>query len=51
MNGKIIRTFSKLIVTGTNDIPLDLGYLLMGVYQLKGITQRGTTGVLRLVKF
>ena len=51
MNGRIIRTFSKSVINGTNNISLDFGHLPRGVYQLKGITQKGITGVVRLVKF
>jgi hypothetical protein len=48
--GRVVMSFSKSLLSGRNDITLQLGHLPSGVYQLAGYTDKGKTQVLRLIR-
>jgi hypothetical protein len=49
-NGRIVMSFSKQLTAGSNDIPLQVGHLAHGVYQVIGATEKGKTQLVRFVK-
>jgi subtilisin-like proprotein convertase family protein len=49
-NGRVVMLFSKQVYAGQNDIPLSLGKLAGGTYQLVGSTDKGKTPSVRLVR-
>jgi hypothetical protein len=49
-NGRVVMTLSKSLLSGRNDITLQLGHLSSGVYQVVGYTDKGKTQVLRLIR-
>jgi hypothetical protein len=49
-NGRIVMTFSRQMLTGQTDIPLQVAQLAQGVYQVIGATEKGKTQVVRFVK-
>jgi trimeric autotransporter adhesin len=50
MNGKVVMSFSKPVNAGQNDIQLKLSQLAGGTYQLMGVSAKGRTEVIRLIK-
>jgi hypothetical protein len=50
MSGKVVMTFTRQVLAGQNDIQLRLSQLGAGTYQLMGISPKGRTEVLRLIK-
>jgi subtilisin-like proprotein convertase family protein len=49
-NGRIVMAFSNKVYSGQNDLPLRLGHLAGGVYQITGKTDRGKTTIVRFVR-
>jgi len=48
--GKVVMRFNKNILVGATNIPLRLGHLPAGTYQLNGITERGAIKTLRIIR-
>jgi hypothetical protein len=49
-SGRVVMTLSRQLVTGRNDISLQLGRLAAGVYQVIGTTEKGRTQSVRFIK-
>jgi hypothetical protein len=49
-NGRVVMTLSKSLLSGGNDITLQLGHLSSGIYQVAGYMEKGKTQVLRLIR-
>ncbi|HEY0751036.1 MAG TPA: immunoglobulin domain-containing protein, partial [Chitinophagaceae bacterium] len=50
MNGRVIMRFVQQLMPGQTDLPLQLGNLANGTYQLYGFTNKGKTQLLRFIK-
>jgi subtilisin-like proprotein convertase family protein len=50
LQGRVIMKFNRGILAGQNDIPLDLGRLATGTYQIVGYTDKGITNVVKFVR-
>ena len=48
--GRIVMLFTQNVLAGKNDLPLKLGTLASGVYQLAGATDKGKITTLRMIK-
>jgi hypothetical protein len=49
-NGRIVMTFGKQLLSGQNDLPLQLSHLAAGVYHVIGSTEKGKTQMVRFIK-
>jgi hypothetical protein len=48
--GRVVMSFSKSLLSGRNDITLQLGHLSSGVYYLAGYTDKGKTQMLKVIR-
>jgi hypothetical protein len=50
IQGRVVMKFNRGVLAGQNDIPLKLGHLANGTYQVVGYTDKGTTSVTKFVR-
>ncbi|HEU4472084.1 MAG TPA: hypothetical protein VFR58_13420 [Flavisolibacter sp.] len=50
MNGRVVMVINQQMLTGQNDIQLQLGHLAAGMYHIIGGTEQGRTKMVRFIK-
>ncbi|HEX6333776.1 MAG TPA: T9SS type A sorting domain-containing protein [Flavisolibacter sp.] len=48
--GRVVMTFSRQLMPGQNDLPLQFSQISAGTYHITGMTDKGRTGVIKFIK-